>query len=56
LIDRKTGDVIPDRPEFHENVNEHAEDKEIVQRINRFLIEGNWKYSTLLGKENHRGL
>jgi hypothetical protein len=33
---------------------EHVEDREIVQRINRLLIEGGWKYSSLLGKENRR--
>ncbi len=55
LIDRKTGEVIENiTPGRGELGCEHIEDKEIVQRINRLLIEGGWGYSSLLGKENRR--
>ena len=53
IIDRRTGEPIDNSPKFISDFSrEHAEDKEIVQRINKILIEGDWSYSSLLGKEN----
>lgn len=33
---------------------EVPEDKDMVQRINRLLIEGEWGYSSLFGRDNTR--
>lgn len=53
IIDRRTGEPVDNSPKFISDFSrEHAEDKEIVQRINKILIEGDWSYSSLLGKEN----
>lgn len=51
-LNSKTKEVIEP---FSTVVGEEVpEDKDMVQRINRLLIEGEWGYSSLFGRDNTR--
>jgi NADH dehydrogenase FAD-containing subunit len=52
VVDTKTREVI--EPMLPKYGGENIEDKDIIQRINRVLMDGGWSYSSLFGKENRR--